>query len=225
MFISEQVCVRAITKPHGWHLPQHLEGKKGLIRPLAGIYWAVIAYWVALTLANFLVMIDRMNKEDFVQHLAEITGGMSRRRIAEKSGIGRSTLVAQLAKLEDQGRRVPMETIVAICRAFNAPFLPAIVAAGYLTQEEADLIASGKSVTLSEVSDKELAAETLRRLTAGKAARNLTEPMEEADAEVIPLHRENSLGESEDQDDDLDLDHEKVARKIDKPKLGEHTDD
>lgn len=102
-----------------------------------------------------------------MDYLERVTGRTSRRCIAEKAGIPPSTFVGTMRKVEDGVKQMPMENIVEICRAFGTPLLPALVAAGYITQDEADDIVSGSDVDLYQLTNEQLGRETLRRLTVG----------------------------------------------------------
>lgn len=165
-----------------------------------------------------------MKYNDFLQMLDEITEGESHRRVADKIGLAQSTFVAQLKKFAEGKRLVPMETLVAICRAYNSPILPAAVAAGHFTEEEAKRMASGVDVALSEISDEDLANETLRRLVSGKSGKSLSEPLD-GEAQVVQLHPGRSMGGTVEQVEDLSADEQKVARKIGRPKLGDKPGD
>ncbi|GAA0200129.1 hypothetical protein [Glutamicibacter creatinolyticus] len=105
-----------------------------------------------------------METENFMQYLARITGGMSRRKIAERIGIGTSTFTAQLAKAQESGSKVPMETAVAVGRTFDASPFPAAIAAGYITEQELEQVTNGSVALLSQLSDDALTDEVRRRL-------------------------------------------------------------
>ena len=105
-----------------------------------------------------------MEPENFMQYLARITGGMSRRKIAERIGIGASTFTAQLAKAQESGNKVPMETVVAVGRTFDSSPFPAAIAAGYITETELAQVATGTVAVLSQISDDDLTNEVRRRL-------------------------------------------------------------
>lgn len=95
--------------------------------------------------------------DDFEAYLTRITKGASRRAIADAAGLEPSTLTRQL-----QRGRVPIETTVAICRAFNADLLEGFVEAGYITSDEAAGL-TGRGA-LRSATDLQLAAEILRRV-------------------------------------------------------------
>lgn len=124
---------------------------------------------------NTFIFVERpvhnrtMSDSNFIDYLERVTGRTSRRGIAEKSGIPPSTFVGTMRKVEDGLVKMPMEHIVAICRAFGTPLLPALIAAGYITQEEADDIVSGSDLDLYQLTNDQLGRETLRRLTAGNS--------------------------------------------------------
>lgn len=103
-------------------------------------------------------------------HIAHITHNASNRSIARAAGIEPTTLNRQL------DGDVKVQTLVAICRAYRAPLLPAFLAAGYITTDEAR--AMGSISALAEATDRELVEEMLRRVvTAESEHPELTEPV------------------------------------------------
>ena len=98
------------------------------------------------------------------------SGGASWRAIAEAAGLDPSTLTRQMNR-----GRVPVQTVVAICRAYGADMLAGFVAAGYVTTDEAVRMASGGA--LRSATDLELAREILRRVEETSASEVLTEPI------------------------------------------------
>lgn len=109
--------------------------------------------------------------EDFEAYLTRITHGASRRAIADAAGLEPSTLTRQL-----QRGRVPIETTVAIARAFRADLMEAFVEAGYITPSEATGLASRNA--LSAATDLQLAEEILRRVQAA-ASPELEAPLDD----------------------------------------------
>lgn len=101
--------------------------------------------------------------------LVAATGARSMRAIARAIGMEPSTLTRQTKNL-------PVQTVVAICRAYGLPVVPMFVKVGYITVEEA---ASGMlEQALANATDTELMAETLRRVQAGKASKIITGPID-----------------------------------------------
>jgi len=95
-----------------------------------------------------------MQTHNFEQHLYEMSGGMTRHGVAQALKMTYSTLARQL------DGTLKVETVVAACRHFGAPLIPAFVAAGFITQEEAD----AAQLSLTQVADRDLVAEMTKRL-------------------------------------------------------------
>lgn len=90
--------------------------------------------------------------------------------MALAAGMHPSTLVRQL------DGEVKVGTVVAICRAYGAPILPALVAAGFITRDEAN--SATVEVALVEATDRQLAEEILRRVIEAEGEHSeLTEPL------------------------------------------------
>jgi hypothetical protein len=85
-----------------------------------------------------------------------LAGTTSLRSVALAAGMHPSTLIRQLSG------EVKVGTVVAICRAYGAPILPALVAAGFITADEANT--ATVDVALLEATDRQLAEEILRRV-------------------------------------------------------------
>ncbi|POH63606.1 MULTISPECIES: hypothetical protein [Cryobacterium] len=121
--------------------------------------------------------------------LLALVGEKSLRAMAMKAGIEPSKLHRQLLS------GVKVETIVQICRAYNAPMLPAFVLAGFITEDEANTIQIGAA--LAKATERQLVEETLRRVMSGSATSELTEPVA-ADAieSVMSEQRAESDGAS-----------------------------
>ncbi|MFJ6002562.1 hypothetical protein [Arthrobacter sp. NPDC092385] len=66
--------------------------------------------------------------------------------------------------------------IVAICRAYDTPVVPAFLAAGFLQPK--DIEAAGTRAALMSAPDMELVGEILRRLRTGSAGPDLTDPID-----------------------------------------------
>jgi len=72
-----------------------------------------------------------------------------------------------------------VETVVAICRAYRLDLAEAFVAAGFITEDEADRLGTARA--LAGATDRQLVEEMLRRVEAGEATAALTEPIEVED--------------------------------------------
>ncbi|WP_427017891.1 hypothetical protein ACQCSX_04550 [Pseudarthrobacter sp. P1] len=91
-----------------------------------------------------------------------ITHGHSNRAVAQAADIAPNTLNRQLSGESD----LKVQTVVDICRAYRAPILPALVAAGFITTAElATEIGPG---ALRDATDNQLTQEVLRRLKDAK---------------------------------------------------------
>lgn len=112
---------------------------------------------------------DEVMNEELRAYLHQVTGGDSLRAIAARSGLDPSTLSRQLSG------EVKAPTIVAICRAYDAPVVPAFLAAGFVQPGDVEpLNARG---ALMSATDRELVGEILRRLQNGTAGADLTDPV------------------------------------------------
>jgi transcriptional regulator with XRE-family HTH domain len=100
-----------------------------------------------------------MHMNNFRAWLTTRTSGTGR-SIAERAGLDPSTLSRQLSKDKPSA-----QTIVAICRAFDLPLLEGFVAAGFITDEEADY--AGQQAHLGAVPSVLLAEELSRRAKTG----------------------------------------------------------
>ena len=120
-------------------------------------------------------------RDSYKAYLDEITSGMSVRAIARTAGISESKLNRQL-----NGATLDADVVVAICRAFEAPFLPAFVAAEFITQDEANKAVKAKG--LEFVTDDQLAKEAVRRMGQGRGKRGV----EDLPDNVTPLHQRTS---------------------------------
>lgn len=108
--------------------------------------------------------------DNFRAFMAKATGVESVRAWARKAGVEPTTLLRQMARGE-----IKPQTLVAICRAYGIPFLRAFVAAGYITQGEADN--AGVHGALEDATDRQLVEEMLRRVERREAGPEITEPV------------------------------------------------
>ena len=106
----------------------------------------------------------RTNLADYFRRLT----GQSIRAIAQETGIEPSTFNRQMTG----STSVTVETVVAVCRAYDLDLADAFVAAGFITDSEANGL--GAQVGLSHFSDLELAEEIVRRLAKTSASGPLT---------------------------------------------------
>lgn len=87
--------------------------------------------------------------------------GHTVRGVAERAGIEPSTLARQLKK-----DTLTVQTVVAICRAYQLPFLDGFVAAGFLTDEEA--ATARQQADVRGLTSTDLAEELHRRAVTGE---------------------------------------------------------
>lgn len=139
-----------------------------------------------------------MLQTDDVENLSDYfqtrTNERSNRAIALRIGEVPSTLNRQLMG----ATAIPVETVVQICRAYHLDMADAFVACGFITTEEAETFADSRA--LARISDLELAREIVRRLEAGEAGPELTEPIAAPDdvATITPLRRPDVAGVDQD---------------------------
>ncbi|MBF4625506.1 hypothetical protein [Clavibacter sp. VKM Ac-2872] len=119
--------------------------------------------------------------DTFETFLRSYTYGDSDRVMARKVGMTNTTLGRQLQS------SVPVTTVVRLCRVYGIPMLDAFVAAGYITEMEADVI--GRQRGIRQASDRELAEEMLRRVGSGEASVALTEPVEQELVDEVAARR------------------------------------
>lgn len=112
----------------------------------------------------------RANPTDY---FLRATGAKSIRAIAIAADLEPSTLTRQM------GAKLTAESVIAICRTYDLDFADAFVAAGFLTDEEANRL--GARVGLAAYSDLELAREIVRRIEDATATDALT-------GELPPVH-------------------------------------
>ena len=103
--------------------------------------------------------------------LTKLTGAKSIRAIAATTGLDNSTLTRQLTGKST----LAIETVVTICRSYALDLSEAFVAVGFITPTEAETL--GRTHSLTEYTDLELAQEIVRRLEAATAGPELTEPL------------------------------------------------
>jgi transcriptional regulator with XRE-family HTH domain len=102
--------------------------------------------------------------EDWSAYVRRVAGGLGQLDIAERTGLAQTNIGRWL-----RGEPVvpKAESVVAFARAFNEPPVEALVAAGYITEEEAGAKARRAKTPLREYSEVELLQEVLGRKTGG----------------------------------------------------------
>lgn len=105
------------------------------------------------------------------EFLAAASHDASFREMGRITGINHSTIRRQLT---GEGE-LTAPVVVEIARAYEADVIEALIAAGFISFNDANKYAVGAS--LKSASDKELAQEILRRAMTGEATETLTAPM------------------------------------------------
>lgn len=103
---------------------------------------------------------------DLSDYFLRATGARSVRAMATETGIEQTTLNRQLKGT------VAVETVVALCRAYDLDIADTFVAVGFITDAEADKL--GARIGISVFTDLELAREIVRRIEEGTAGDSLT---------------------------------------------------
>ena len=112
---------------------------------------------------------DDEPQSDLATFFYECTKEKSARAIAERAGLAQSTVARQLA-----GRSaLKVETVVAICRAYNLDFGFVFAGVGFLTTEEVQQV--GTRARLRNAADAEVAAEMIVRLRRAQARGSFAE--------------------------------------------------
>lgn len=133
---------------------------------------------------------------DVSAYFLRATGQRSLRAIALPAGMDPSTLGRQLTGKS----ALSVETVVALCRTHHLDMADAFVAAGFITEEEAQRL--GAHVSLTAFADLELAREIVRRIEEGEATEALTGdlPTGENDHATVVELRPSVGGVSKDRD-------------------------
>jgi hypothetical protein len=132
--------------------------------------------------------------EDLSDYFLRTTRARSVRAMAAKAGMEQTTLNRQLKGT------ISAETVVALCRAYDLDFADAFVAAGYITDEEANRL--GARIGLAAFTDLELAREIVRRIENGDAGSALTGelPVEPSEPSPVVHLRRDVPAQGEDDD-------------------------
>lgn len=113
-----------------------------------------------------------------------LTGERSVRAIANRTGIVQSTLNRQLSG----DSAIAVETVVAICRAYDLDMAEVFVAVGFITAEEAR--AFGASFRLEEFTDAQLLREMVRRAEDAGPESALNQPIPDEEVERVVRARD-----------------------------------
>jgi len=98
--------------------------------------------------------------ETWPEYVRRISGGATQAQIAERIGVGRLSVCNWL-----HGKTRPKaETVISVARAYRRSPVEALIAASYLSSDEAEHPVEIR-VSLAEVDSRDLGAEVLRRLT------------------------------------------------------------
>jgi hypothetical protein len=150
--------------------------------------------------------------ETFRAFLRSYLLGDGANEIARKLGMQQTTWSRQL-----QGN-MPIGTVVRLCRVYSIPMLDAFVAAGFITDTEADVI--GRSRGLRNATERELLAEMMRRVEDGTATAALTEPVaQDVIDESARFRGRGNVGGAGEADDHADeaqaANHDHSAERLD----------
>jgi transcriptional regulator with XRE-family HTH domain len=101
-----------------------------------------------------------MVMEDWSAYVRRVTDGLNQLEVAAKTGLAQTNIGRWM-----RGEHVvpKAESVVAFARAFNEPPVEALVAAGYLTAEEAGAKARKVRTPLREYTEHELIDELSSR--------------------------------------------------------------
>jgi transcriptional regulator with XRE-family HTH domain len=102
-----------------------------------------------------------MTVDQWAQYVRQVAGNLNQLEIAAKTGIAQSNVGRWL---RGEPGLPKAESVVALARAFDQPPIEALVAAGYITEEEAGAKARRGRTPLNDYTDRELVAELSRRV-------------------------------------------------------------
>jgi transcriptional regulator with XRE-family HTH domain len=106
-----------------------------------------------------------MNMEDWSDYVRRIVGDLNQLEIAAKTGLAQTNIGRWLRGIPQAPK---VESVVQFARAFGQPPVEALVAAGYITAEEAGAKARRQRTPLSEYSEEELVDDLRRRVLQRK---------------------------------------------------------
>lgn len=101
-----------------------------------------------------------MPTESWAQYVRRVTHTMTQTQAAEKAGITQ-TAIGRWVRGETDAPRA--ESVVAFARSLNLPPVEALIAAGFITDDEAGQVIHVRT-PITDYSDEELTAELTRRL-------------------------------------------------------------
>lgn len=113
-------------------------------------------------------------RERWANYLNRLMGGRSQAEYARLLEV----TDGQLSRWRTASTGVKVETVIAIARKLGDSPLHALVEVGYLDPDDVAQFRVSKPYALDEYTDLELSAEIVRRVQAGTASAQLTEPLE-----------------------------------------------
>lgn len=99
--------------------------------------------------------------ETWWQYVEQMAGDDSQAEIARKIGVNKTTVW----RWKDPDVSVDPAVAIRFARTYRRPVTEALIAAGLITQQEADLREIRIELDVSTLSNEELAAEFVRRLS------------------------------------------------------------
>lgn len=121
-----------------------------------------------LHLCNVVRILDAVNEQmRWSTYIDATSGGAKNSEIARRVGVDPATVGRWRTGMTDPNPR----QVVAYARAFDRPSVEALIAAGYITAEEAGVpVSDAPADPLAGVSTRNLLAEALRRVDAANVA-------------------------------------------------------
>jgi transcriptional regulator with XRE-family HTH domain len=102
-----------------------------------------------------------MTVDQWARYVRDVAGNLNQLEIAAKTGIAQSNVGRWL---RGEPGIPKADSVVALARAFDRPPVEALVAAGYITEEEAGANARRERTPLNDYTDVELVDELRRRV-------------------------------------------------------------
>lgn len=102
-----------------------------------------------------------MTVDQWARYVRDVAGNLNQLEIAAKTGIAQSNVGRWL---RGEPGTPKADSVVALARAFDQPPVEALVAAGYITEEEAGAKARRTRTPLNDYTDVELVDELRRRV-------------------------------------------------------------
>lgn len=119
----------------------------------------------------------------WAEYLNRRRGNRSPAEFARLAGVTEG----QLSKWRSANGGVKPETVIAIARTLGDSPLHALVEVGYLQPHEVERFREPREFALDEFTDLELSSEIVRRVKAGAATAQLTEPIELKETGLAPI--------------------------------------